>query len=131
MQHIQHLLDDDGEGDSRNRLTLPDVKTWLVDYLAMRGEEESRFSDQKGGDHWDMLVADYDSTHNTQLLAAYFSGSQVTFLAGTGNAQKVRSFAENDFPENVGDILPMLSQRFSAGKEWTVSLDEVIRWTQE
>jgi len=131
MQPVQDLLDAAVESGSENRLTLTDAKKWIVEYVAMREDEEARFPDQKGCDHWDILVADYDSTRNAQFLAVYFSGSQVTFLAGTGNAQTVRSFAENDFPENVGDILPMLSQRFLTGKEWTVSLDEVTRWTQE
>ena len=129
MENIQRLLNIASEGSSANRLTIENVKNWLVDYLASRVDEVSLFPDQEGCDHWDMIAADYDSTDNVQFLAAYFSSSQVTFLAGTGNPQAVRSFAENDFPENVADILPTLSERFSAGNEWIVSLDEVTRWT--
>ena len=128
MERIQHLLDAAWEPNSKNRLTLDDVKAWLAEYLEMRSEEISRFPNQKDTSHWDLLAADYDLSKDAHFIAACFSGNQVTFLAGRGSIPDVREFAQSAFPENPDEVLNELARRFTTGGQWSSPADSIINW---
>lgn len=130
MEQIQELLDSVREAGSRNALTLDNVKGWLAEYLEMHAEETSRFPDQKNINHWDLIAADYDPTKDAHFIAAFFAGDLVTFLAGRGGIAEVRSFAQDDFPQNPNEVLDDLSRRFVTSDRWTISLDELMQWVE-
>ena len=130
MQEIQKLIDAASEPSSENQLTLANVKGWLAEYIEMRAEEDARFPDEAGADHWDLIAADYNSSKEACFVVALFSGSQVTFLAGRAPVADIRAFAQETYPESPDDVLDELASRFSAGERWTTDAGAIISWAQ-
>lgn len=126
MEEIQKLLDATGEPGSENSLTLDDVKDWIVEYVKQKAQADARFPQFRNKSHWNLLAADYHSSRDAHFIVAYFSGEQVTFLAGHGPIPDVREFGTNTFPENPDEVLDELARRFTTGERWTSSLYEII-----
>jgi hypothetical protein len=128
MERIQELLDAASDPGSENQLTLTNVKRWLSEYMEMRAEEDDRFPDEAGANHWDLIAADYDTSKEAQFIAAYFSACRVTFLAGRGPVIEVQAFAQETYPDNPDDVLDALTSRFNTGERWTTDADSIITW---
>ena len=131
MQQIQSLIDSVQNGNSSNRLTLANVKGWLVEYLEMHNEEVERFPGESEKNHWDLIAADYDEAKDAMFMAAYFSDASVAFVSGHGNVNSVRAFAQDDFPESPEDVLDELARRFVTSNRLNVSLRELMAWLQQ
>lgn len=129
MNEIDKLLEESKDSNSKNNLTLDNVKGWISEYVEMHADEVARFPDQENVNHWDLIAADYDATRDAHFLAAYFSGSLVTFLAGRGPVPDVQSFAQDSFPENPDEVLAALENKFKTGKRWSAKANDIVSWT--
>ena len=113
---------------SENNLTLENIKNWLTEYVRMRNDEIAQFPKEKDLPHWDLLMADYDSSREAMFVLAFFQGDKVTLLAGRGSIPGVRDFGENSFPKNVHKVIDDLSGRFWIAGSVMVDHDELVRW---
>src|ERR1041385_3418096 len=109
---LKAMLDGTVEANSRNALPLQKIKQWLVGYIERYKEELTRFPEISAEPHFDLIMADYDQNREALFVVALFNGSQVSFVAGRGQAAAIRQFAETDFPENALEVLVELKKRF-------------------
>lgn len=114
---------------STNELTITSVKQWLADYYTAHREEIKQFPELSNEPHYDLLMNDSTSIEESMFIAAFFYNSDVTFIAGRGSSKEVRTFAENDFPEDPLDFVSSILNRFhSVSDPVIVSKLEVSAW---
>jgi hypothetical protein len=125
---IESLINDTCEMDSENRLTVDDVKRWLADYLEMYEEELTRFPQERGKSHWDMIIADYDSTREGVFVVAYFRNDAVILLSGRGAVPALREFGESTFPSDPDQVLDAAARRFTHTRHISIPAADLTAW---
>lgn len=114
---------------SRNTLSVEAVRRWLSEYLRMHDEDVGEFPDEKGADHWDLLMADFDPTRDALFIAAVFIGGSVRIATGRGEGGLIRVFVESEFPEDPNVLIPELSRKFNVvGEPLVFDRAAFLRW---
>jgi hypothetical protein len=109
---IAGRLDTTPEPGSPNRIRVEKLREWAVEYLASTDEELAQFPELAGRPHWNLWMM--DARYEDALFAVLiFRADGMEFFCGTGNAYKVKRFAERDFPDNPDEMLGMMKTIFS------------------
>lgn len=117
------------EPDTRNSLSVEEVRKSFSEYLAFHADEVRELPGEAAQPHWNLVMAEGDFDRAALFVAAVWIGEQVTLCCGFGSARDVRSFCECDFPENAADVVPTLRSRFRVQHEVvTLPKEKFERW---
>jgi hypothetical protein len=98
---------------SDNRITIAELREWVLEYLRDWDEEVGRFPELATDLHWNLWMADYDLDKDAMWVAIVFRPAGIDLACGTGNGYSVRRFVESDSPQDADGIFPELTKRFS------------------
>ncbi len=125
---LKLLLDSATESGSRNVLTSSEIREFLATYLAEYNEDLRQFPEIAADPHFDIAMDDQDSARLALFVAIVFHGNDVSFAAGRGPTQEIRTFAESE-SEDVLDVIPQVTKRFQVfGQRLQVPRSELDAW---
>jgi hypothetical protein len=102
---------------SENRITLAELREWVLEYLREWDEEVARFPELAAEPHWNLWMADYDRERDAMCVGMIFGSGGIEIACGTGNRDAIRQFGEDEFPEDLHRILPELRRRLSENRQ--------------
>lgn len=113
---VSRLLESVCEPDSENRFTAFEVRDHAVEFLTNYDSEIQRFPHLAGQTHFEFVMADYDLKRDAIFIAYLFRPEVLELLAGRGDAFALRSFVEQELPEDTDQAADSLRRqaRFSA-----------------
>lgn len=128
---IESLINLVVETDSKNQLTIQQVQDWLARYLAAYDDELVRFPELAAKPYVDVIAADFVHGRPAFFIVAMLTGKTVRIAAGLADGHALRSFLEQEFPDDPGEIINELSQRFTlADRQLTVDRQAIENWSQ-
>jgi hypothetical protein len=114
---VSRMLESVCEPDSENRLTAFEVRDHAIEFLNDYDSEIQRFPELSGQTHFEFVMADYDLKRDAVFIAYLFRPEVLELLTGRGDAFELRSFVEQELPEDTDAAADSLRRqaRFSAG----------------
>ena len=97
---------------SPNRVDVDTLRGWALEYLQFNGEELARFPELTGQTHRNLWMRDA-RLDDALFVVLIFRAEGVEFFCGTGEACAIKTFAENDSPDDPDDVLAMMTTQFS------------------
>jgi hypothetical protein len=111
-QEIEMTLNLSRQVCSRNTLSQEKVKSWLRDFMTRYDDERQRLPELQNEPDFDLLMADNDKFESATFVVVVLHQKKVSIVVGHGESSEIRRFAENEFPENILEVIPELANRF-------------------
>ncbi len=70
----------------------------------------ARFPELAGQAHWNLWLWEFDQ--NSYFVAVVIRPGGLEFACGHGSQRAIREFADSDFPDDVGQVVPEAARRF-------------------
>src|SRR5690349_9686230 len=131
---VSRMLESVCEPDSENCFTAFEVRDHAIEFLNDYDSEIQRFPELAGQTHFEFVMADYDLNRDAVFILFLFRPKILELLAGRGNAFALRSFVEQELPEDADaaadslrdqarfSVAPVQSERRRAvewlGRDW-------------
>jgi hypothetical protein len=126
---VSRMLESDCEPDSENRFTAFEVRDHAIEFLNNYDSEIQRFPELAGQTHFEFVMADYDLQRDAVFIVYLFRTDVLELLAGRGDAFALRSFVEQELPEDTDEAADSLRRRarFSAAP-LQIERRRVVEW---
>ena len=108
---VSRLLESVCEPDSENRFTAFEVRDHAVEFLSNYDSEIQRFPQLAGQTHFEFVMADDDLNRDAVFIAYLFRPDVLELLTGRGDAFALRSFVEQELPEDTEKAAESLRRR--------------------
>ena len=126
---VRQLVEKANASSPGNQWSLERIPVWLSEYLSEREEEVQRFPRLADKAHWELTAVDHEFSQPATFFVALFAGAEVKLVGGRGAAPQLRTFAENEFPDDPTDVIPELYRRFEVVSEpLVITRDDFDRW---
>jgi hypothetical protein len=105
------LLDMFSAPDSPNRISVANLRDWIVEYLDEYDIEVAQFPEVTCRPHWNLWMVDA-RPQDALFVVAMFRRDDMVLCCGTGDARDIARFAESEFPDDLAELIPALARRF-------------------
>ena len=108
INELARKLNSLAEAGSRNRILPDQLQEWVLEYLRDWDEEVGRFPELGRERHWNLWMADCDFDKEAFFVGMIFGPTEIEVLYGRGESHSVRTFCENEFPEDLDKVIPQI-----------------------
>lgn len=108
---VSRLLESVCEARSENRFSAFEVRDHAIEFLNNYDSEIQRFPELAGQTHFEFVMADYDLKRDAVFIVYLFRPDVLELLAGRGDAFALRSFVEQELPEDTDESAEALRCR--------------------
>ena len=114
-RELARVLEASGSPDAPCPLSGAELRRLVVEYLNDYNSELALLPERAGEGHWNLWMWDepgeFDKDSYFVVVVVWPAGLE--FACGYGPQQAVRDFADSDFPDEVGQVVPELVRRFT------------------
>ena len=114
--------------DSPDEFTADELRDLALEYLAEYDDDVRDEPIIKGEPHWNVWLSDADPAR-ALFVTLVFWPKGIEFFCGSGDAASITAFAEDEFPDEVDEVLPAMTQRFGVpGGSLLIAKRDGVAW---
>jgi hypothetical protein len=126
---VSRMVESVCEPESENCFTAFEVRDHAIEFLNNYDSEIQRFPELAGQTHFEFVMADYDLKRDAVFVAYLFRPQVLELLAGRGDAFALRSFVEQELPEDTDAAADSLrNQAHFSGAPVHIERRRAVEW---